>query len=524
MKKILILLGCLFFNYMAQSQSIMLTGPDVVEVGVTYNYTATYKPNTANGGLYFIKRFQVQAEISGVTITGGIQGGINNTAFGVDYQGFPPNDYKSTTVETKINFSVKWGDGAPSNARIYIQFQGTYGSVNSQGSFSFGTPINMPYIHTDNIAGYPVTVRKVCPPTISTPQILDCCTNSVQICASNYCDANKFSWNISGGIIVSGQGTDCVTVQPNTTGTVIAYCTVGRSQGVPDYAVSSSQSISRTARTATFNTNPVGQNFVCKSGGLQFVLNDQCGIDSVVWNAPNCFVSSEVVVDGKRQVTITPNTSVAGGTIINVNASVNFLGGCTITTPSKPYFIYDNSIPPVPVGSASGNSTPSGVANAPFYTFRFVPTGGYTAGQIIIDPSEVERQAQSFNQVVSVCYFNPCTGVRTCKNFTARVPGRGTGCADCPPLQYRLSNIDEQNGKFNVYPNPTNGLVVLNLSTSTTGDYKIYDLTGKLIIDSKFTNQTDLQIDLSNLQNSTYILKVSTANDTFTKKLILNNK
>ena len=514
MKKVCYLFALCLSNILF-AQTVSITGLSNVEVGENNFYTFIFNSGTStsiyNG--YQVRLWEVNSPGAS----------INNTNSSLYQNTFDENQTRAMSESASITIPIKWFDGTRFNEKLFFKvgyrYQQTNGSWTSTEYVEYFVTFN-----GSTTKGFDINVNRIFQPQVSTPTIQSCCAGQIQFLATQYGYANTFNWtNMVGGTIVAGWGTPSITVQSAVDVNFISFdLIVGRAQN-QGYLKTVSKYISKTSRTATFNSIPVGQNFVCKSGGLQFATDDQCGIDSVVWNAPNCSVSSELVAGGKRQVTITPNASVIGGTIINVNASINFLGGCTVTTPSKSYFIYDNSIPPIPVGSASGNSTPSGVANAPFYTFRFVPTGIYTAGQITIDPSEVERQVQSFNQVVSVCYFNPCTGVRTCKNFTARVPGRGTSCTGCPQLQWRLGNTQEKNGQFNLYPNPTTGLIIVNLNNSTTGDYKIYDLTGKLIIESKFTKQTDLQIDLSNLQNDPYILTVNTENDIFIKKLILKN-
>ena len=108
-----------------------------------------------------------------------------------------------------------------------------------------------------------------------------------------------------------------------------------------------------------------------------------------------------------------------------------------------------------------------------------------------LDPSSVSRDVESFIQEVNVCYYNPCTGVNTCKIFSKMVPGRGTGGG----IQWRINqNVSDE--KLTIYPNPTNGNVKVILPEILTGNYQIFDQNSLLIQEGKFKNSKELEIEL----------------------------
>jgi hypothetical protein len=66
-----------------------------------------------------------------------------------------------------------------------------------------------------------------------------------------------------------------------------------------------------------------------------------------------------------------------------------------------------------------------------------------------------------------------------------------------------------------IYPNPTNGLVNIEIQNQTIQSIKVYDLQGQLI---KETAET--QFDLSNYSNGTYFIRAQTEKGYYSYKLI----
>ena len=66
-----------------------------------------------------------------------------------------------------------------------------------------------------------------------------------------------------------------------------------------------------------------------------------------------------------------------------------------------------------------------------------------------------------------------------------------------------------------VYPNPTNGLVRIEIPNQTIQNIKVYDLQGRLIKET-----IENQFDLSNVSNGTYFIKSQTKQGLYSYKLI----
>ncbi|MGB0431674.1 MAG: T9SS type A sorting domain-containing protein [Bacteroidia bacterium] len=92
--------------------------------------------------------------------------------------------------------------------------------------------------------------------------------------------------------------------------------------------------------------------------------------------------------------------------------------------------------------------------------------------------------------------------------------------SDGPFVIVGLNDKPEINS-FEVYPNPSNGLVNVN-GLSANANVQVLDLSGKVILNQKASLNT--QIDISGLNNGLYMLKVIDleSNKSFTKRLIKN--
>jgi D-alanyl-D-alanine carboxypeptidase len=81
------------------------------------------------------------------------------------------------------------------------------------------------------------------------------------------------------------------------------------------------------------------------------------------------------------------------------------------------------------------------------------------------------------------------------------------------PVGLNESTIAEK--LITVYPNPTNGLVRIEIPNQTIQNIKVYDLQGQLIKET-----IENQFDLSNVSNGTYFIKAQTKQGFYSYKLI----
>ena len=85
-----------------------------------------------------------------------------------------------------------------------------------------------------------------------------------------------------------------------------------------------------------------------------------------------------------------------------------------------------------------------------------------------------------------------------------------------------------QNNDISVWPNPTNGIVNVSLTTTVAGNVtiNIYDIKGQLMqtIDSKYLSagKNAISIDLSDMASALYYYEIISENDFFSGKIIKN--
>jgi uncharacterized delta-60 repeat protein len=103
--------------------------------------------------------------------------------------------------------------------------------------------------------------------------------------------------------------------------------------------------------------------------------------------------------------------------------------------------------------------------------------------------------------------------------YTATIPN-ALGCDSTITLNLSISysGISELDENINIYPNPTNGNIALEVSSELVGKrYSIRDFSGRTIHDGKITS-TQEQIDLQNVARGAYYLSIE--NSTSVTKLI----
>ena len=84
-----------------------------------------------------------------------------------------------------------------------------------------------------------------------------------------------------------------------------------------------------------------------------------------------------------------------------------------------------------------------------------------------------------------------------------------------------LNVVYLDSSKFNLYPNPATNIVnITNIENMFIKQVEIYDVAGKLINTQNFNNGTEIQLNIENLTNGTYILHLQTNEGVAVKKLI----
>jgi Secretion system C-terminal sorting domain len=509
----LFIFSMLFVNLIVAQQSVVITGPLSVEVGVPYNYTFTFNP------VYPSSTDGVKADsyiITGWTILTGINGSSSDI---LGYIGTPSNtsSYFNDSTYNSANpktIPIQWGNNnltTTSTDYVTVKVSGIY-RKSSTGE-------NIGYFNFLTNTLQPISVGRLFNPIINgATSITDCDQTNQTYSYSNDTNDNQRLWTVTnGGTIVGSATGKSIVVKPPLSGNFAVLCTIKRAGGSPTYSLTASKNISRNSRNVSFIGDYLGTNapfdFACKVTGRKMTMTAQSGISTINWVAPNC------TIIGQNTLTpiITPLSTATTGSFVNVYADVVFSGGCLATTATKSFQVLDATAPQIPQGTITFTPQSGNICSPGYWVVKFKPSTSspFNNGEIFVDPATIiPRNGSTGPYLFDVCYINLCTGVQSCKTFSKGLP---TPCTTA-----KISS-DNTSTKLAIVPNPTNGNFILTLSEKLSGNYQIFDSkNSNLIQEDKFDNQTELQINLSpKLKPGIYILKVITASNIFTEKIIL---
>ena len=96
-----------------------------------------------------------------------------------------------------------------------------------------------------------------------------------------------------------------------------------------------------------------------------------------------------------------------------------------------------------------------------------------------------------------------------------------TALNSVPPAVINLSTNEQLAAKFKMYPNPATTVVnITNSENMLVNKVTVYDISGKELNTQSFNNETQIQLNVENLANGTYMLHLQTNEGTAVKKLV----
>jgi FtsP/CotA-like multicopper oxidase with cupredoxin domain len=88
-------------------------------------------------------------------------------------------------------------------------------------------------------------------------------------------------------------------------------------------------------------------------------------------------------------------------------------------------------------------------------------------------------------------------------------------------LEYPVGITADELMHFRVYPNPAVSSIFIDSPNLKKGTLRVYDLQGKLLSTKKINTEITHELNISNLENGTYLLIISTDNDQLVQKLLI---
>lgn len=275
---------------------------------------------------------------------------------------------------------------------------------------------------------------------------------------------------------------------------------------------------------------------------------------------------SQVTLSGSGAVSYAWNNSVNDGVAFTPSSSMSYIVtgtdsiGCTR---NDTVMVTVNNLPAVSAGSdfsvcagsqatlsGSGavsyswdNSVTDGVPFVPASTMSYVVTGidgnnCMNTDTVMVTVNTVNTSTSMLNETITAlasgasyqwmdCSTNSIIAAENGQSYTATANGSyavivtENGCTDTSAcetiLTVGIENV-ASNVQLSIYPNPTNGQVIVTTGNSIAAEISITDITGKTLESVKPVN-TEIAFDLSDYANGMYLIKVTTESGVRTSKV-----
>lgn len=517
MNKFLILIFCLVFvDIISAQQSVSISGPSIVEVGVPYNYTFTFNPvypslNGVMADSYVITEWIVQTGTNGQSAS--VPGYINTPSNQSSY--YYDGTYDNSNPKT---IPIQWGDGTfLSNDNITVKISGIYKKA------STGQDVNyFNYL----INSKSVTVERLTAPNIvGASPILSCNQTNQTYSFSNYTNSNQRLWVISGGTIIGPANGTSVTVKPNLTGDFNISCTVKRSGANSNYSKTGSKIVTRIPPTTTATIS--GNTSSCSSSNYT-VINLPTGHTFSSWSISNTSIATLNTTSsatttltnvGQGTVTLTANilnscnenipitkTVYIGAPILPATAFVN---GATYTT-------YNQTLNyTLSGGSINGGTSYQWSVDSPFND------GGNLSCQWQILGGQGTQTITLKSGCISTTVVVRVVATSSCGSSNTKYIYVTVGSNPCPPtLRFSQNPIKGGNLVANVIYPPIDCDPKVSIGKTINNEIKIYDFNGNLVYSSK-QNTDELVINDLQIKKGIYLFQVVTENGDIIKDTII---
>lgn len=238
-------------------------------------------------------------------------------------------------------------------------------------------------------------------------------------------------------------------------------------------------------------------------------------LNFVGWSTPNLipatgdwsignFGAGALVQNGTSSVvSITPTTAAANNWMFS--RGMNLTTGSTITVD---FYI------------SNYTATPATTAGNYDLTIGTSPTA---AAQTTVVGTESAITSAVF-ALKSYSYVVPSSGIYYfgMRNFSP-VTATGTHAliVDSFSVTETLSTDEFLASNWSVYPNPTKDLVTISATTYTISSIEMTDLNGRIIKSNTLNNVSETQLNIADLSQGVYLLKITSDKGITTKKLVV---
>ena len=510
------------------------TGTPVSFTGNTFTYTCnidlgTWGGNVANGDWEFIAYVQQSDKTIDQGESFNLKNASTNTPPVANFSASATStcigivNFTDQSTNTPTSWSWNFGDGTTSTQ------QNPSHTYATNGTYTVTLEATNAYGNDSEVKTSYITVNKPAGPTITSAQ--RCGSGVIDLSASGSGSLDWYDAATNGNKVNTG-----TSYSPNLTSTTTFY--------VESNTLGTEQSVGMTAKTTDgayyTNTARWAQVFDAITPLTIKTVKVYAGAagSKTIWLANNSgtVIDSVTVSVPSGESVVTLNLDVPAGTGWQLGAQANCNLWRDATGSSYPYTI-SNLI------SITGSTASSAAYYYYFYDWKVQAEGCISSrtpvtGTINAIPAkptinvvgaELTSSANSGNQwYLNGTAINGATGkTYTCtENGAYKVKVTENNCSnESDPTDITVGIADlNSNNIFNVTPNPSFGIftITVNSTEYQFNKLSIYNLLGKEIMSEVITNNNFKKvINLEGLTKGIYLVKISGANQTLFKKVVI---
>lgn len=274
------------------------------------------------------------------------------------------------------------------------------------------------------------------------------------------------------------------------------------------------------------NYNTSLNNIILNPGyGYYYLDNVKLqSLNGASFNMPSSVCSTQTISDMRDFLTLTPTNGVFSGPgVSGTSFNASTAGGLGVKTIT---YTYTNSqqctvtiASNITVSACNSTSCPGSLV---FNTTEPSTSRTYQAnGSIITNTNYIVNSGSTITlKAGDSITFSINSEIKAGSDFTAQI-------GPCTQTSARYTDEEENpmvsNDDLKLYPNPTNGILSIEMPNSSIDKISIFSLDGKLILDSRIEPTNSYQVDVSSCNNGLYILKIETTDGKKINKKIIKN-
>ncbi len=264
-------------------------------------------------------------------------------------------------------------------------------------------------------------------------------------------------------------------------------------------------------------TETYGRSTICAPHGIYSTLNLSDAVTGGTWSSSNTMVaavSTSGVVSGTSY--LTPGTAIISYSVTNTCGTGYAMYNITAESNPDPGAITPDGGYTSTITRTSPTNIDVHLASSSLGTWNYTVISGTASINLTLTTGtgrEVSKGSSTGSGEFDITYTLSNSCATTAAHFTITVAaGRG--------VVSETGGIEESTSSLKTYPNPTTGVVTLELPEQNDNtELMIFDVSGK-VVETKTTNEAKISFDMSGYSKGVYMIQVKSGDHTYTEKVV----